>query len=68
VPVSRGPRSNIGLAVSELAKNVTERRSIEDFFVSPNCSRNVYKFIAYASWKRMFVENRLTARDLFAQK
>ncbi len=68
VPSGHGPRKNTSLALRELTKNVTEKKSAEDLFINPNFPRLLYKIMAEANWRKEVKQNGLTTKDLFTQK
>lgn len=65
VPSGHGPRKNPSNALRELAQNVTETRSAEDIFVSPNFPRFLYKVMAEMGWRTQIKQNGLKTKDLF---
>ncbi|MGX8709778.1 MAG: hypothetical protein ACQGTM_05955 [bacterium] len=68
IPSGHGPRKGPSLALRELAKNVTQKKSAENIFVSPSFPRFLYKAAAQMNWRAEIKRNGLKTQELFLRK
>lgn len=67
VPIGHGPKKNLGRALEALAKNILNRTSGGNLFISPNFPRFAFKLCAHIMWKSQAKANGLTKKDLLKQ-
>jgi multimeric flavodoxin WrbA len=68
VPAGYGPKKDLGEALSKLVKNISERSSGEDIFITANFPRFLYKLAAEMGWRKSVKANGLKTRDLHLRK
>jgi multimeric flavodoxin WrbA len=68
VPAGYGPKKDLGEALSKLVKNISERSSGEDIFITANFPRFLYKLAAEMGWRKSIKANGLKTRDLHLRK
>lgn len=65
VPMGKGPNTNLGLALDNLAKNINENKSGDDIFTTPSMfPRFAFRFAANRFWISKANRNGLKKRDL----
>ncbi len=64
VPVGRGSRKSISLALRTLAHHIETAREAPDIFVSPNFPRSLYRLAAQAGWRQQLRKNGRKASDI----
>ena len=68
VPAGYGPKKDLGEALSKLVKNISERSSGEDIFITANFPRFLNKLAAEMGWRKSVKANGLKTRDLHLRK
>lgn len=68
VPVGQGLRKIPSAALQELAKNVEQKQTGDDVFISPAIPRFIYQIGGHMGWRKQIKQNGLTTKDLFRQK
>lgn len=68
VTIGHGPKKNLGIAFEKFTKNILNRPSGEDIFITLNFSRLLYKFVAEMGWRKAIKSNGLKRKDLFLKK
>lgn len=68
VPAGYGPKKDLGEALSKLVKNISERSSGEDIFITANFPRFLYKLAAEMGWRKSVKANGLKTRNLHLRK
>ena len=65
VPMGKGPNTNLGLALDNLAKNINENKSGDDIFTTPSMfPRFAFRLAANRFWISKANRNGLKKRDL----
>lgn len=65
VPMGKGPNTNLGLALDNLAKNINENKSEDDIFTTPSMfPRFAFRLVANRFWISKANRNGLKKRDL----
>lgn len=65
VPMGKGPNTNLGLALDNLAKNINENKSEDDIFTTPSMfPRFAFRLAANRFWISKANRNGLKKRDL----
>ena len=65
VPMGKGPNTNLGLALDNLAKNINENKSGDDIFTTPSMfPRFAFRLAANRFWISKGNRNGLKKRDL----
>lgn len=65
VPMGKGPNTNLGLALDNLAKNINENKSGDDIFITPSMfPRFAFRLAANRFWISKANRNGLKKRDL----
>lgn len=65
VPMGKGPNTNLGLALDNLAKNINENKSGDDIFTTPSMfPRFAFRLVANRFWISKANRNGLKKRDL----
>lgn len=68
VPVGRGPKKNLGKALTQLSYNILKCHQDENLFITANFPRILYKLAAEMGWRQAVKENGLKREDLFIKK
>lgn len=70
VPLGKGPKKDLGIALKELSKNIlSDNIHIDDsnkstIFISPNFPRFLYKLMGNHQWNTQAKSNGLTKSDI----
>jgi multimeric flavodoxin WrbA len=64
VPLGKGPKKSIGLAFTQLAKNIEQKSSSDNIYTNINFPRFLYKIMAQLGWRQLIKLNGKKTRDL----
>lgn len=67
VPLGRGPKKNLGIALNQLAKRIANQESAENIYVNLNFPRFLYILAAHQGWRYAVKQNGLKKKDLYRQ-
>jgi hypothetical protein len=67
VPAGKGPKKNLGKALTAFAANISECSSDEDIFITANFPRFLYKMMAHWEWKKEAGKNGKKVKDLYVK-
>lgn len=68
IPIGKGPKKSLGVALEKFSKNILTHSSEDDIFITANLPRIMYKFAAEMGWRKSIKANGLRRKDLFLKK
>jgi len=64
VPLGKGPKSSLGIALKSLVDNISTKSQADNIFVSMNFPRIMYKLIGEFGWRQEIKKNGFKVKDL----